>query len=117
MMKEGAPSYDAELVNRLDALVEDPFRKIVYHARFSDCAALLTCIESPLTVFAIPMLEDIQRLDTWKSLLNSMIADVRAMGLDGFFGSAYASPLEDVKSIAYFSGWESVEVCFRRAFV
>jgi hypothetical protein len=113
VLKEGTSSYYAELVNSLDALVEDASRKIVYHLHFSD-HPLLSCIESPITEFSISVLDDIQHLDTWNSLADLIIADVRATCLDGFFGLAYASPLEDVKSIAYFAGWESSEVCFCR---
>jgi hypothetical protein len=113
-MKEGTPSYHPELVNRLDALVEDPSRKIVHHLHFSD-HPFLSCIESPITVFALSVLDDIQHLDTWNSLVKLSTADVKATCLDGFFGLAYASPLEDVMSVAYFSGWENSEVCFRRA--
>jgi hypothetical protein len=115
-MKEGTPSYHAGLINKLDMLVEDPSRKIVYHLRFSD-HPLLSCIASPITEFSISVLDDIQHLDTWNSLADLIIADVRATCLDGFLGLAYASPLEDVKSIAYFAGWESSEVCFCRAVV
>jgi hypothetical protein len=116
VMKEGTSSHHAELVNRLDALVEDPSEKIVHHLHFPD-HPFLSCIESPITMFSIAVLDDIQHLDTWNSLADSFTADVRATCLNGFFGSAYASPLEDVKSITYSAGWESSEVCFCRALV
>ena len=115
-MKEGTPSYHAELVNRLDTLTKDPSRKIVHQLCFSD-HPLLSCIKSPITVFALSVLDDIQYLDTWNSLVNLSTADVKVTCLDGFFGLAYTSPLEDVKSLVYFLGWESSEVCFYYALV
>jgi hypothetical protein len=110
MMKEGTPSYHAKLVNRLDALVDDPSHKSVYHLHFSEYPPL-PCIEAPVTEVSITVLEDNQHLDTGNRLADLIVSDFRTMCLEGFLNSTHTRPLGDAKTIVYFSGWESIEVC------
>jgi hypothetical protein len=110
MMREGSPSYHAELVSRLDALVDDPSRKYVYHLHFSE-SSLLSCIEAPVTQVTITVLEDAEDLDTWNHRTDLVISEIRALCMEGFLGSTHARPPDDVKTIVYIAGWESSEVC------
>jgi hypothetical protein len=109
-MREGTPSYHTELVSRLDALVDDPYRKYVYHLHFSERQPL-PCIEAPVTEIAITVLKDTHDLDTWNRLTDLIISDIRALGIEGFLSSTHMRPPEDEKTIVYLAGWESVEVC------
>ena len=108
-MREGTASH-AELVNRLDALVDDPSSKRDYHIHFSQHPPL-ACIEAPVTMVAVAELRDIQYLDMWNRLGLSVVTNFKAASAEGYVDSAWANPLEDVQTFVVMSGWDSIEVC------
>ena len=108
-MREGTASH-AELVSRLDMLVDDPSSKRVYHIHFSKHPPL-ACLEAPITMFALAELKDIQYLDMWNRLGVSITTNVEAVSAEGHITSAWANPLDDAQTFVIMSGWESIEVC------
>lgn len=108
-MGVGTPSH-AKLVSKLDALVDEPSIKRVYHVNFSEHPPL-SCIEAPVTVIAIAVLKDIQYLDAWRRAGESARSNLSAAFPGKLLKSAHGSPLEDVQTMVYFAGWESIEVC------
>jgi len=104
-MRVGTPSH-AELVGRLDALVDEPSSKRVYHVHFSEHP--LPCIEAPVTAIAFAALKDIQCQDTWRRARESARSSLRAACPDKL-KSVHGTTLEDVQTMVDMSGWESVE--------
>ena len=107
-MREGTTSH-SEMVSRLDALIDDFPSKRVFHVHFSEHPPLF-CIEAPVTTYTFAVLKDIQYLDTWRRLAESMVSTVREASAEGFLGGVFANVLEDVQAIQFLSGWESIEV-------
>jgi hypothetical protein len=112
-MREGTGSH-FELVSRLNALVDDPSSKQVYHVHFLEHPPL-SCIEAPVTTYTFAALKDIKYLDMWKRLAESVVSNFRNTSAEGLVGSEVADLYENVQSVLFLSGWESVEVCFNCA--
>lgn len=104
----------AEMVRKLDALVDDPSRKSVFHTCFAEQDLPLACIEAPITEFDISILKDMESLPERERLAESIMSQVRAMHLEGFHSMARGIALEDVLTNLYLAGWNNVEVCASR---
>ena len=100
----------AEMVRKLDALVDDPSRKSVFHARFAELDPPLACIEAPVTEFDITILKDLESLPIRERLAESIMSHMRTTRLDGFVSLARGIALEDVLTNVYLAGWNSIEV-------
>ncbi|KAI0249466.1 hypothetical protein BJV78DRAFT_697108 [Lactifluus subvellereus] len=107
-MREGTASH-AELVSRLDALVDDPSRKRVYHIHFPEHPPL-SCIEAPVTMFILADLRDIQYVDMWNRLAGSLVSNFNAVSAKGHLDGVCANPLEDAQVVVILSAWESIEL-------
>jgi hypothetical protein len=112
-MREGTASH-SELVWRLNALVDDPSSKHVYHVHFHKHPPL-SCIEAPVTTYTFAVLKDIKYLNMWKRLGDSVVSNFRRTAAEGLVGSELADVSEDVQAVLFLSGWKSVEVCFNCA--
>jgi hypothetical protein len=99
------------MVRKLDALVDDPSRKSVFHTCFAEPDVPLACLEAPITEFDISILKDMESLPESERLAESILSRMRAMHLEGLLSMARAIALEDVLTNFYLAGWNSIEVC------
>jgi hypothetical protein len=105
----------AEMVRKLNALVDDPSRKRVFHTRFTNEQDLpLACIEAPITEFDITILQDMESLPARERLAESIMSRMRTSHLEGLLSMARGFALEDESTILYLAGWNSIEVCASR---
>ena len=100
----------AEMVRKLDALVDDPSRKSAFHTRFSEHDPPLACIEAPVTEFDITILKDMESLPVRERLAQSIMSHMRITHPQGFLSMARGIALDDVLTNVYLAGWNSVEV-------
>jgi hypothetical protein len=111
--REGTPSH-AEMVRKLDALVDNPSRKRVLHIRFREQGdPPLACIEAPVTELDICVVKDFEVLAEWERRAESIGANLRAAQLEGALSMTCGKAVGDALTSAYLCGWNSVEVrCF-----
>jgi len=102
------------MVRKLNALVDDPSRKSVFHTRFAEQDPLLACIEAPVTEFDITILKDMESLPVRERLAESIMSHMRTTHLEGLLSMARGIALEDVLTNLYLAGWNSIEVCASR---
>ena len=112
--REGTSSH-TEMVRKLDALTDDPSRKLVLHVRFSDLYdPPLDCIEAPVTEVDLGFIKEDVLLAEWdrraKSLMSHM-KRVRAEGQEGLRTLALGKAVDDAKRTLYLVGWNRIEVC------
>ena len=98
------------MVRKLDALVDDPSRKSVFHTRFAGQDPPLACIEAPVTEFDVTILKDMEFLPVRERLAESIMSHMRTTHLEGFLSMARGIALEDVLTNVYLAGWNSIEV-------
>lgn len=112
--REGTPSY-AEMVRKLDALTDDPSRKLVLHMRFSDIYdPPLSCIEAPVTELDLGVIKEDGVVAEWDRRAESLMSHMRrlhAEGQQGLRALTYGKAVEDVKRTIYLVGWDGIEVC------
>jgi hypothetical protein len=106
------------MVRKLDALIDDPSSdksKTVFHVHFPDHPPL-ACIEAPVTEFDIATLKDSERANVpqFERISNSVVTNVKALQLEGFRSVSRGVALENVLTIIYMVGWDSIEVCVFR---
>jgi len=107
--REGTPSH-AEMVRKLDALVDDPSRKRDLHIRFREHGdPPLACIEAPVTELDICVVKDIEVLAEWERRAESIGANLRAAQLEGALSMTCGRAVGDALTSAYLCGWNSVE--------
>jgi len=99
----------AEMVRKLDALVDDPSRKSIFHTCFAEQDLPLACIEAPITEFDIAILKDMESLPVRERLAESIMSHLRATHLEGLLSIARGIALEDVLTNLYLAGWNSIE--------
>ena len=112
--REGTPSH-AEMVHKLDALTDDPSRKLVLHMRFSDLYdPPLGCIEAPVTELDLGLIKEDELVAEWDRRAKSLMSHMRrihAEGLEGLRALTLGKAVEDAKRTLYLVGWDRIEVC------
>jgi len=110
--REGTPSH-AEMVRELDALTDDPSRKLVLHMRFSDLYdPPLGCIEAPVTELDLGFIKEDSVVAEWDRRAESLMSHMRrihAEGQEGLRALTLGRAVEDVKRTLYLVGWNSIE--------
>jgi len=101
------PSH-VEMVRKLDALLDDPSRKQVFHVNFSQ-HPLLKCIEAPVTEFDIALVRETESIPIFDRISESAMSDLKAMQPEGFLAMAHGKALEDERTTVYTAGWTSIE--------
>ena len=113
--REGTPSH-AEMVRKLDALTDDPSRKLVLHMRFSDLYdPPLGCVESPVTELDLGFIKEDSVVAEWDRRAESLMSHMRrihAEGQEGLRALTLGRAVEDMKRSLYLVGWDRIEVCF-----
>ena len=102
------------MVRKLDALTDDPSRKLVLHLRFSDLHdPPLGCIESPVTELDLAFVKEDVLLAEWDRRAKSLMSHMRrihAEGQEGLRALTLGRAVEDVKASLYLVGWNRIEV-------
>jgi len=97
------------MVRKLDALQDDPSRKQVFHVHFTQDPPL-TCIEAPMTVFAIAVVKTIESMAICSGIAESVMGYTRALHPEGYLTSAHGRAREDELTTILMAGWTSIEV-------
>ena len=111
--REGTASH-GEMVRKLDALTDDPSRKLVLHMRFPDTYdPPLRCIESPVTEIDLTFIKE-GLVAEWYPRAKSLMSHMRRMlaeGQEGLRALTLGRAVEDETGSLYLVGWNSIEVC------
>jgi len=104
------------MVRKLDALTDDPSRKLVLHMRFSDLYdPPLGCVEAPVTELDLGFIKEDSVVAEWDRRAESLMSHMRrihAEGQEGLRALTLGRAVEDVKRTLYLVGWDNIEVCF-----
>ncbi|KAH9963588.1 hypothetical protein BC827DRAFT_1266364 [Russula dissimulans] len=106
--RKSGDAVSCEMVRKLDALLDDPSRKQVFHVHFSQHPPL-TCIAAPVTEFDIAVVRETESIPIFDRISESAMSDLRAVQPEGFLAMAHGKALEDEWTTLYTAAWTSIE--------